>query len=455
MIIGAWTFSPRLDPVILTFNLLPPFHQIIPYMEQFETIYQLGVAIAIGLLMGLQREYVYGHEKDDSDELFAGARTFALFAILGFLAALTAEVLDSPIGFVVIVGIVGLFILVSYAVSAHNGSLGLTTEAAALITVAVGAMCYWDQLALAASIGVLSAILLAAKVGTQSLVKSLTPEDIYATLKFAFISIIVLPLLPRDGLGPSPFDVLSPFNIWLMVVFISGISFLGYALIKIVGMEKGIGLTGFLGGLASSTAVTMSFAQKSRDLHGLAQPFALAILISWTVMIARVAIEVLAVNAPLMQILWVPVLAVVVSTVAYSAWLYLASRDAEPESVERFTNPFELWPALIFGLLYAVVLLGSNAAQLYFGDAGIYLSSVLSGLVDVDAITLSMARLSQDGGSVEMSTAARAIMLAVVSNTVVKGGLVLMTASSGLKKYVVPGMLLIAAAALISVFVFV
>ncbi|CAN0536027.1 unnamed protein product, partial [Laminaria digitata] len=354
--------------------------------------------------------------------------------------------------FIAVFVVSSVLIVVSYRVSAAQGHLGLTTEAAALITLLIGAICYWGELAIAASTGVLTAILLTLKLSTQSLVQKLTREDLYATLKFAFVSIIILPILPQQSIGEAPFDVLVPFNIWLMVVFISGISFLGYALIKWIGLSKGIGLTGLLGGLASSTAVTMSFSQRSRNMEGFAHPFALAIMLSWTVMIIRVTIEVLTINGPLMRILWLPVLVIVLSCGAYCAYLFFASSASEKGNDASFTNPFELRPALLFGALYAVVLFVSNIAQLYYGSTGIYLSSILSGLVDVDAITLSMARLSKHQGTLEMTTAARAIVLAIVSNTVVKGGIVLVTGSAGLRKKIIPGILLITASALISIF---
>ena len=142
----------------------------------------------------------------------------------------------------------------------------MTTEVAAVITLTAGALCFWGELELAAALGVSTTVLLALKLQTRTLVRNITPGDVYATLTFAVIALVILPVLPRTGYGPPPFDVLVPHKIWLMVIFISGISFLGYLLIKIVGARRGVGLTGLLGGLASSTAVTLSFAQRSKRL---------------------------------------------------------------------------------------------------------------------------------------------------------------------------------------------
>jgi uncharacterized membrane protein (DUF4010 family) len=276
----------------------------------------------------------------------------------------------------------------------------------------------------------------------DTFVRRITREDIYATLKFAVITAIVLPVLPnREIVDTAPFDVLNPHKIWLMVVFISGISFLGYVLVKIVGSRQGIGLTGLLGGLVSSTAVTLSFSQRSQRQSGLAKPFALAIMVSWTVMFSRVVVEVAALNVTLLGVLWLPMAASAAAGLLYCVYLYFSQRTNEAGEVQ-VSNPFELGPAIKFGLLYAVILLVSNAARLSpLEDTGLYLSSILSGLADVDAITLSVAELSKVGG-LELSTGARAIVLAAMSNTVVKGGIVLSSGSGALRKALLPGFVL-------------
>ncbi len=414
--------------------------------------YRLAVALLIGLLIGLQREYAHRPEKTEGQgELFAGARTFALVSLLGFLAAFVNTKLESYLGLVIIFGAVAALVVTSYTVSARKGDLGITTEVSALIAFVIGGFAYWGELTVAAACGVLTTILLSLKVSTKTLAANLTREDVLATLKFAFISVIVLPLLSKESIGPSPFDVIVPFNVWLMVVFISGISFLGYALIKIIGFQKGIGLTGILGGLASSTAVTISFSQRSKTIEGFAQPFALAIFLSWLVMIFRVTAEIATINAGLLAIMWPPLLVVIVCSVLFCAYLYSVHSERDENTTDRFTNPFELRPAILFGIFYVGILLLSNVAQVYYGSTGIYLSSIVAGLVDVDAITLSMARLSQQSGNLDMATAARAIVFAFVTNTLVKGGIVLVVGSKELKKVVIPGLILITASALISV----
>ncbi|RLC63267.1 MAG: MgtC/SapB family protein [Chloroflexi bacterium] len=408
-------------------------------MTQTDLFYRFGVALAIGFLIGLQREYAHGGPER---QITAGERTLALMGLVGCLAALVADELNSPWTFVGILASVGVLIAASYFVSAWRGGVGLTTEVAALLTVLTGALCYWGYLGLAAAIAVATTVLLSLKTETDRFVRRITQEDIRATLKFAVITAIVLPVLPNQTYGLPPLDVLNPHKIWLMVVFISGINFFGYVLIQLVGPRQGIGLTGLLGGLASSTAVTLGFAERSQRERGLARPFALAIIVAWTVMFPRVLVEVAALNRDLLSVLWQPILASAAAGLAYCVYLYLVQR-AELEGSVTLSNPFELGPVLKFGVLYAVILLLSKAAQTYLGETGIYISSVVSGLAGVDAITLSMAELSRAPGVVDPGTAGRAIVLATMSNTVAKGGLVLMSGSPALRKALLPGFALI------------
>jgi uncharacterized membrane protein (DUF4010 family) len=248
-------------------------------------------------------------------------------------------------------------------------------------------------------------------------------------------------VLPNQAYGPPPFDAFNPYKTWLMVVFISGISFLGYVLIKVVGSRRGIGLTGLLGGLVSSTAVTLSFAQRSEEQPDLARPFALAITLAWTVMFGRVLVEVAVLNRELLSELWMPMVAAMAAGLAFCVIYYFAQRTAQESDVE-VSNPFELGPAIKFGLLYAAVLLVAKVAQFYFQDAGVYVASVVAGLTDVDAITLSMAELSGEPGGVLLATGARAVVLAVIANTIVKGGIALTIGSGALRRALLPPLLL-------------
>ncbi len=407
--------------------------------------YHFVVALGIGIFIGIQRESAYD---EPEGKLFAGVRTFALISLAGFGAALAADQLSSALPFVGVLLVFGVLVALSYQRDVLAGKPGMTTEMATLITFMIGAACYWNLILLAALLGVTLMALLSLKPQFRMLAHAVTREDIYATLKFAVISIIVLPILPNRNFGPPPFDVFNPYKIWLMVVFISGISFVGYVMIKIVGAQRGIGLTGLLGGIASSTAVTLSFSQRSRTNPELARPFSLAIIVAWTVMFVRVWVVVFALNQALAYRLILPMTASLVAGLIYCGYLYLRQRTYEKEDL-TFVNPFELGPAIKFGVLYTVILLVSTAARVLFGNTGIYISSFVSGLAGVDAIALSMVDLARAPTNLDLAVAARAITIAAMSNTLFKGVFALMSGSPALRRALWPGMALMVAVGLV------
>ncbi len=412
-------------------------------------LYHLVVALGIGIFIGIQRESAYD---EPEGKLFAGVRTFALISLAGFGAALAADQLSSALPFVGVLLVFGVLLALSYYKDVLAGKPGMTTEMATLITFVIGAACYWNLILLAAALGVTVMALLSLKPQFRTLAHAITRDDIYATLKFAVISIIVLPILPHRNFGPPPFDVFNPYKIWLMVVFISGISFLGYVMIKIVGAQRGIGLTGLLGGIASSTAVTLSFSQRSRTNPELARPFSLAIIVAWTVMFVRVLAIVFALNRALAYRLALPMCAPMAVGLIYCGYLYIRQRAYAKEDL-AFANPFELGPALKFGALYALVLLISTAARVLFGNTGIYVSSFVSGLVDVDAIVLSMVDLARAPANLDLTVATRAVTIAALSSTLFKGAFALISGSPALRRALWPGMALMVAVGIAIVFV--
>ncbi len=398
-------------------------------LTTWEMFSRFGAALAIGILIGLERQYAHGEE---AREFFGGVRTFALIALLGSGTAMLATAFTPWFFSIAFFGLVVL-VATSYVVTSLRGDVGMTSEISALIVFVCGALSYLGQLGLAAAIAVVTAVLLSLKIELHRFAATISRQDVYASLKFAVITLIILPVLPNQTYGPL--DVLNPYKIWLMVVFISGISFLGYVLIKVVGSERGIGLTGLLGGLVSSTAVTLSFSERSQKQPDLAKPFALAITVASTMMFVRILVEVAALNRTLLKLLWMPMALTAAAGLVACAYLFFSEHSSETGHVD-LANPFELRPAVQFGLLFAVILFISKAAQIYLGSTGVYLSSAVAGLTDVDAITLSMADLA--GGQVDYVTAARAVVLAAMSNTLVKGGIAFSTGSHSLRRLIVP-----------------
>ncbi len=405
-------------------------------MELAEIFLKFGISLAIGILVGLQRQYAFD---EDEREIAAGIRTFGLMGLIGCAATMVSQNLNSPLPFVVIVIVGGGLIAINYFIEAWKSDTGLTTEFSALLTILAGALVYLGHLEIAIATIVAVTGLLSLKFEMHSFVRHITKEDFFATLKFAVITAIILPILPNRNFGPEPFNIFNPHTIWLLIVLISGVSFVGYILIKIVGAKRGIGIVGVLGGLASSTAVTLNMTQRSRSTPKLSPSFTQGILISWTVMYVRLLIIIAAVNVSIIRYLWLPVLAGIVTGLSYSLYLYLRQkRDVEAEDVS-ITNPFELGPAIKFGIVFSVILLLSKAAQVYLGDAGVYLASLASGLANVDAISLSVANMSLGETTLTYRTAAIAIALASVSNTLLKGAVSAIGGSAELRKTIIPG----------------
>ncbi len=401
---------------------------------------RLGTALALGLLVGLQREYA---KQEEGDDLFAGARTFALISLVGGLAAVADSVAGARFLLLGSLVAVGSFILVAYYVGVRSGELGVTTEVAALVVFLAGATAGLGMPRIAAGVAVATATILALKPWTRRLAAAIDEEDVSASLQFAVLAALILPLLPDDPLGPAPFDAATPFSVGLMVVFISGLSFLGYILIQVVGPSRGVGLTGILGGLVSSTAVTLTLSERSKGAKALARPLALGLVLAWTIMFIRVLIEVQVVNAELLREVLLPVGAGVIVGLAWAAFLYFGgSRSADQEAdTTEFSNPFRLGPAVQFGLLYGVILIISKAASTYLGDGGVYLSALISGVADVDAITLSMANLSRGDGAISDTVAGNAIAIAAATNTLVKGGIVWVIGRGGIRRTVAPAVI--------------
>jgi uncharacterized membrane protein (DUF4010 family) len=401
-------------------------------MDQFDLALRFGSALGLGVLLGLERERTKAAERS-----FAGVRTIGLIALSGALAAYFDELIGQPWLALLLFAAVALLVIVSYAVTAARGELGITTEVTALLAFLLGWLCMRDQIALAGGLAVASALVLALKDWLHRLAQRIEARDVEATLKFAIVTLIILPLVPNETFGPPPFDVLNPHQVWLMVVLISAVNFLSYILVKVVGPEHGFGLTGLLGGLVSSTAVSLGFAQRSRAQPEHSATLALGIVLAWTVMFVRVVVIVAVVNLDLAQRL-LPVMAgLALTSVAFCAWLWRRRRasQAGKADVAAGDNPFELWQAVRFGLAFGVVILAARAAELYFGTRGLYLAGAVAGLTDVDAITLSMANLVHGDGA-RMTAAVTTIVIAVVSNTLVKTGMAVVLGAPPLKRLV-------------------
>lgn len=367
-----------------------------------EYLQRIAVALAVGLLIGIERGW---RDRDYADgKRVAGVRTFALVALLGALWGLLANELGAVLLGFGFVAFTALVIVAHLLDVRRNQDYGITTSAASLVTFVIGALAAQGQLTLAAAAGVVTAVLL--------------------SLKPLLISVVLLPVLPDRGYGP--WQALNPYEIWAFIVLIAALSFTGYFAIKFGGARLGVVFTGLFGGFASSTAIALTFARLLRDNPTARALLAAGIVVAAGTMFPRMLLEVALVNPALLPRLSGPLLAMAVSCyLAVPLLLYHASR-APLGSEIRLHNPFELGPALKFGLLLVGVLVAAHGLQQWLGSGGVYLLAAVAALADVDAITLTMARQSRD--TIEPQVASHAILLAALVNTMVKGGIVLQLA---------------------------
>lgn len=372
----------------------------------------LAVAAAVGFLIGFEREWT--HEKEDREHTFAGARTFTLVGFAGGLSGLIGGGLIVP---AIAFAAVAALTVASYWFQAKtSASRGGTTEIAVFAAFLLGLAAAEGYLLIAAVGGVFVALVLSMKRSVRKLAGALSETEIHAALRFLVISIIVLPVLPDQAFGP--YGALNPRAIWLMVVFISGLSFLGYWLTRTLGAERGLLVTGIVGGLASSTATTVSLAGFVRD--GKAKPAAAAagIIAANTVMIVRIGILLAATSRLALIELW-PALAagaLVGGVAALMAWRTVDKGDTH--SV-RLGNPMEIRPALIFAGLLAVVSMAAAFGADRFGESGLYLVGLISGFVDVDAMTLAAGSQAAIG-DIAAGAAAITVMIAAGANSLAK-----------------------------------
>lgn len=374
---------------------------------------RLLVAALLGGLIGMERERA-AHASGES--MFAGVRTFPLFALLGASTA----IITGQIGPAVVAGFVAVAALaaVAYWRTSSRENAGVTTEAAALATYWVGAIAGTGALLVAAAFGITVAVLLAAKERLEAFPQAMTREELRATLTLAVISAVVLPLLPDEGYGP--WGVWNPRKLWTVVVLVCGLSFAAFLAVRFWGTRKGIFATGVLGGLASSTAVTISLASRSRETPGSSGPLALGAGIASTVMIVRVAVLTTVAGPGLLPRLGPFLGAAAVGGILAIA--FLARRlDSSTTQESTLSNPFQLREAIRFGAIFAVVLLVVEAGRRYAGGWGIAAAAALAGFVDVDAVTLSLAGMGATGG-LTVDTAASGIAVAVLANTGAKIG---------------------------------
>ncbi|MGE0710550.1 MAG: DUF4010 domain-containing protein [Planctomycetota bacterium] len=491
--------------------------------ELSAVFYRYGVALAIGAMVGLERESSAQREaqrraaaraaaggapgtdlsvactsaeppvagEDPSASYAVGLRTTILLGLCGALAGHAGQ-LGATWVLAAALGVVGALLVTAYHDSVRRGDVGLTSEVSSVAVFLLGALCSYGRVDLAGPLGVVMTFTLALKEVLHRLARRIDAQDIQAALKFALLTVVILPLLPAEPLrlgdlvpqpraakrsaaapsggeapvasasqapvasgpqargpasGATPTEMkpheggdswwrdlsITPRKVWWMVILIGAVGFTGYVLGQTLGTRAGLLLTAVVGGMVSSTAVSLSYAERSKEQDELSPQLAMGILAANAVMPLRLLVMVAVIAPALARSLALPLLAMV--AVAGVSTLFLARRHRERSELGAVPqrNPFEVGPALKFGLLFGVVLLVAQAAQQRFGQGGLYAVALLTGLTDVDAIGLATANLVADGDQAVL-VGAVTIALAVLSNTCVKGFFVFSAGSPALRR---------------------
>jgi uncharacterized membrane protein (DUF4010 family) len=403
-----------------------------------ETLVTLLVSALGGAAVGLEREWS-GHAEGDSAR-FAGLRTFTLLGLLGGVVGWLWTHGAPLLGGLLLAGAAGL-VVVAYA-SASRRDIGGTTEVAALVVLSAGIMAGVGQIATSSAIIALSVLLLVEKTRLHAVVQLIDDEGFRAGVRFAVMALVVLPLLPEGPFGP--FGGIKPRQLWLLVLLFSGLSFAGYIARTLVGDRYGYPVTGLMGGVVSSTSVTLTFSRLSRARPAEGRALAGGVLAACAVLYLRVAVAVVILYAPLLKDL-APLLAGPFLVGVAAVVVHVRRLDTGAESVAAPANPLQLGAALQMTLLFQFVLFVLHAAERWFGQAGISTSAMLLGLTDGDALTASISNRVAEGMS--QRHGAVAIAIGIAANTCMKVALTMaigqgafrLRAASGLGAMILAG----------------
>ncbi|MBK9337054.1 MAG: MgtC/SapB family protein [Lewinellaceae bacterium] len=399
-------------------DFLPPFFQ------------GLLVATGIGLIMGLERE----HQQRADPHHFAGLRTFPLVSITGFVVGMLS---DQHFPWLLPAATLGVLVLVSvaYYMQARQDSMGLTTEFALVLAYALGILVAANHHAEALSVAVAATVLLSLKERFQWFVKQISQTELVAFIKFFVLVILLLLLLPNQHFGPD--DILHYRDLGWTILLVSSISFAGYLLLKFTDSGRGILLTAVLGGLFSSTMIAWIFGARSREMPALSRPLGAGILLASSVMYVRVLLLAALFSTDVAWQLALPC-GLMLAITLLAVWYY--NRDREQAGVSAqlpVGNPLDLKNAVFFGFLYIAVTLFMHYSRQWFGESGSYFSGIISGLADMDAITISTAKWAKQASAA--TYAANVVLVAALSNTFFKAMIAILRGHPAMRRYMATG----------------
>jgi uncharacterized membrane protein (DUF4010 family) len=389
-------------------------------MDGSEEFWRLILAVGIGLLVGIERGR---HTRDEGGGArIAGVRTFTLMGLLGGVAATVSLELGAWVLAATILTYGALVVTAHVLRTREVRDFGITTEVAELLVLLLGALAVLGDATLAAAGAVVTVAFLSAKPVLHQWVEQIKRLELTAAVELLVLSVVLLPVLPNRGFGPD--GILNPYELWWLVVLVAAISFAGYFAMKLAGPRSGLLLTAVLGGLASSTALTISFAKLGRSDPRMAPMLAAGVALAAGIMFVRLVVLIGLVDRSLVPgLLWPAGLALAASLLmAGVLGLEVHRRDVRPGAAHKIANPSEVATALTFGAVLAAVVLLSHYVQQWLGEAGLYALAAVAGLTDTDAISLSLARMSTE--QIATQAAVQAIVIGAVANTLVKLGIV-------------------------------
>ncbi|WP_319535096.1 MgtC/SapB family protein [uncultured Vibrio sp.] len=382
-------------------------------------VWNLLIALLLGAIVGIQRGWVKRNSVEGSR--VAGIRTYSLVGLLGGLVAILATHYSPLLLGFALIALVILACIAFFVKQKNSGDVSITGLVSLLVTFVLGSLAVAGEAVLAASAAVITALVLDNKRELHEALQKLQEYELDAALRLLLISIVLLPLLPNKTYGP--WNALNPYEIWWMVVLIASISFVGYFAIKIGGARRGIFFTSVFAGLSSSTALTLQFSHLSREQPAISPLLASGILISCGTMFPRLLIILSVINPPLVKMLWPIVLAMMMALYLPAWWIWRNCQTEKVGQSNKQSNPLALQSALFFGIILAVIMLLSHALSDWFGTAGVLILSAVSGITDVDAISLALGRQSIQ--HLSLATAALGIVIAASVNTIVKVAMVM------------------------------
>jgi len=375
--------------------------------------WKILLVLFLSFLIGLEREE---HKLSAEYYAFGGVRTFPLIGLIGYSMALLSgdQLLPLALGFAV----VGAFLWLSYRHKLATSAIaGVTSEMSGLTTYLIGALVYRGHFWIATTLVVISMLLLELKVALEGITKRVPPEEILTFTKFLLLTAVILPVLPRQDIGPFH---INPFKTWVIVVAVSAVSYGSYVLQTVTKGRGGVILAAALGGAYSSTVTTVVLSKRASQKER-AHLFSGAILIASGVMYLRLAALVGLFNRPLLARL-APAFLALAALAILGGWLWSHRPDPSSEAIHReFTprNPLELRAAFLFALLFLAILVVTQFVLLHFGRGGVYTLAAIMGCTDVDPFILSLTQSA--GTTTPPPLAATGILIAAASNNLVKG----------------------------------